>query len=51
MFRVSDDDPDVLQLIPAEVFEQRYARGESISRLEKIAKVEHDSAHDESVGS
>lgn len=36
LFRVSDDDPEVLQLIPAEVFEQRYARGESIGRLESM---------------
>jgi AbrB family looped-hinge helix DNA binding protein len=38
LFRVSDDDPQVMQVIPAEVFESRYARGESISRLQRMSQ-------------
>lgn len=36
MFRQSEDDPEVLTLVPVEVFERRYERGESAERLMRM---------------
>lgn len=47
LFRVSDDDPLVMQVIPADVFESRYARGESISRLQRMSQSSENPASDE----
>lgn len=34
-WRVSDDEPDILQLIPSEVVERRYSAGERLEAAER----------------
>lgn len=36
MFRVSDEDPEVLTLVPLAIFERRYSRGEAAEHLERM---------------
>ena len=38
MFRLSDEDPEVLTIVPAEVFERRYERGEAAERLMRMTR-------------
>jgi AbrB family looped-hinge helix DNA binding protein len=37
MFSVSDDDPQVLTIVPSSVFERRYRRGEGAEKLMRMA--------------
>lgn len=36
MFRVSDDDPKVLMIVPYALFESRYSRGERAEGLDRL---------------
>lgn len=36
MFSVSDDDPQVLTIVPSPVFERRYRRGEGAEKLTRM---------------
>ena len=37
MFSVSDDDPQVLTIVPSSVFERRYRRGEGAEKLMRMS--------------
>ncbi len=47
-WRVSDDLPGVLQLVPAEIVERRYSAGERLDALDKSAAVELGQGADDS---
>jgi AbrB family looped-hinge helix DNA binding protein len=36
MFSVSDDDPEVVTIVPSAVFERRYRRGEGAEKLQRL---------------
>lgn len=38
MFRIADDDPEQLSVVPVHVAERRYARGEHAERLMRITE-------------
>lgn len=38
MFRLSDEDPEVLTIVPVDVFERRYERGEAAERLMRMTR-------------
>jgi AbrB family looped-hinge helix DNA binding protein len=40
MFRISDSDPSIVEMIPEATLERRYARGEGIGRLERLSRAE-----------
>lgn len=40
MFRISDDDPEVLTVVPLDVCLRRYQRGEAAERLDRMTRAD-----------